>query len=436
MWLTLYHLFIYPGFVTAMRIASLWSPKIRRALRGRVDWRSPVGKIKSASPAAFRVHFHAASVGEFEQAKPLIEALRSEPTLYRITASFFSPSGYDVQKDWPVIDGACYIPHDRQQEMNEFLNRITPDLIIVVRYDLWLEFMRQAKQRGIPVVLVCGVMRANSIRFFPGLRRFFSGLYGRLSMIHCVTQEDRESFERLAPHVPIETTGDTRFDRVVERLESKEEGQVVRNIRQVVGDRKVLVAGSTWAEDERLLSTLQERTDLFLVIVPHEPGPEEVTAALDLFPAAILLSQFSADHSSNLRGIIVDRIGLLADLYRLADIAYVGGGFGAGVHSVLEPAAFGVPVLTGPRIDRSRDATSMQAEGLLYVTRTQEEVAKVVDRFLTDIPMLATMRDKVGQFVRERLGATEQILRSLHKQGLLPSKEVASREVNDVNTSA
>ena len=419
-----------------MRIASLWSPKIRSALRGRVDWRSPVGKIKSASPSAFRVHFHSASVGEFEQAKPLIEALRSEPSLYRITASFFSPSGYESQQDWPLIDGACYIPHDRQQEMNEFLNRITPDLVIVIRYDLWLEFMRQAENRDIPVVLVCGVMRANSIRFIPGLRRFFSGLYGRLSMIHCVGPEDQEAFQRLVPAVPTHVSGDTRFDRVVRRLEQKEEGQIVGMIRSIAGNRSILVAGSTWGEDERLLSVLQDRSDLFLVIVPHEPGQEEVTAALDQFPGAGLLSQIQEGGSSQLRGVIVDRLGLLADLYRLADIAWVGGGFGAGVHSVLEPAAFGVPVITGPRIERSRDASAMKDVGLLSVAHSSEELVVVVNRFLEDSTLLDDMRERVGTFVLERLGATERILRSLHKQGLLPAFQTTSHEVNDVDTGS
>lgn len=419
-----------------MRIASLWSPKIRLAIRGRVDWRSPVGKIKSAAPSAFRVHFHAASVGEFEQAKPLIEALRAESTLYRITASFFSPSGYESQKNWPHIDGACYIPHDRQQEMNEFLNRITPDLIVVIRYDLWLEFMRQAGQRNIPVVLACGVLRANSARFFPGLRSFFAGLYGRLAFVHCVSKEDRESFLRLAPHVPVEVTGDTRYDRVVGRIESQEESELVQGIRGIAGDRRILVAGSTWKEDERLLAVLHERQDLFLVIVPHEPGPEEVTAALDQFPSAALLSQVTEEMSANLRGIIVDRMGVLADLYRLADIAYVGGGFGAGVHSVLEPAAFGLPVLSGPRIDRSRDATAMNDAGLLLTVEQQDELRAEVDRLLADPSGLSALRERVERFVTGQLGATVRILDSLHRHGLLPAREMASQEVNGVNTGA
>ena len=419
-----------------MRIASLWSPKIRLAIRGRVDWRSPVGKIKSAAPSAFRIHFHAASVGEFEQAKPLIEALRAESALYRITVSFFSPSGYESQKNWPHIDGACYIPHDRQQEMNEFLNRITPDLIVVIRYDLWLEFMRQAGQRSIPVVLVCGVLRENSVRFFPGLRRFFAGLYGRLTFVHCVSREDRESFKRLAPHVPVEVSGDTRYDRVVERMESREEGELVQTIRGIAGKRRILVAGSTWKEDERLLAVLNQREDLFLVIVPHEPGPEEVTAALDQFPSAALLSQVTDEVSAGLRGIVVDRMGVLADLYRLADIAYVGGGFGAGVHSVLEPAAFGLPVIAGPRINRSRDATAMKDAGLLAIVEQEDELRAEVNGLLDDSSRLSAIRNRVGAFVNEQLGATARILDSLHRQGLLPAGESASQEVNDVNTGA
>lgn len=393
--------------------------------------------MKPAKPGAFRVHFHASSVGEFEQAKPLIEALRAEPTVYRITASFFSPSGYESQKDYEHIDGACYIPHDRQQDMNEFLNRLTPDLIIVIRYDLWLEFMRQAELRTIPVVLVCGVLRSNSIRFVFGLRRFFSALYGRLSMIHCVTEEDRLAFETLTPSVPTEVSGDTRFDRVAKRLSVQTESEDLEVLRKAVGGRTVIVAGSTWREDERMLRGLTERSDLFLIIVPHEPGQEEITAALDQFPGAATLSEVREHGSSTeLRGVIVDRLGLLADLYRLADIAYVGGGFGAGVHSVLEPAVFGIPVLTGPKTSRSRDATAMKEAGLLLEIESPETLAAGVDRLISDPNRLKAIGRSIEEFIDQHLGATQRIINSLRKQRLLPAKVSVRQETRNADSTA
>lgn len=414
-----------------MRIAALWSPKVRRALRGRTDWRGPVSRIKRAEPGAFRIHFHAASVGEFEQAKPLIRALREEGGRYHITASFFSPSGFEGQKDYPLIDGACYIPHDRQGEMSEFMNRITPDLIVIIRYDLWLEFMRQAQLRSIPVVLACGVLRSDSIRFFFGLRRFFSSLYGRLALIHCVSEEDREAFNRLAPDVPVHVSGDTRYDRVRERLrDKKKEGkgeEIDMLLRAVAGERKILVAGSTWPEDENLLASLRERTDLFLVIVPHEPQPSAVEALLQQFPGSVLFSQIQSEsldraaEREKLHAVIIDRMGILAELYALADIGYVGGGFGAGVHSLLEPAAYGVPTFSGPRIERSRDACALRDAGLLGVVSTAQELVAGVESLLQDDVLRTHVAERTLHFVEERLGATDRILRGLRRDGLLPS---------------
>lgn len=443
MWSTLYHLIIYPALLTAVRIAALWSPKARLALRGRSDWRGPVSRIRRAAPGDFRIHFHAASVGEFEQAKPLIERLRAEENRYHITASFFSPSGFEGQKSYPLIDGACYIPHDRQGEMSEFMNRLTPDLIVVVRYDLWLEFMRQAELRRIPVVLICGVLRADSIRFFPGLRRFFSSLYGHLSLIHCVGPDDAEAFRRLVPDVPVHVSGDTRYDRVAGRLKRNESIAVngqgrsggndrIAPLRSIAGDRTVLVAGSTWPEDERLLVALAHRRDLFVVLVPHEPSANAVGGLVDRFPGAMPLSGLAGrEEDAEIRAVVVDRIGILAGLYVLADIAYVGGGFGSGVHSLLEPAAFGVPLLSGPRIERSRDAVALRDAGLLDVVTTGEELLRQVERLLDNGEERHRIAERTRSFVQERQGATELIVASLHRERLLPEPRSTFERIDE-----
>lgn len=418
-----------------MRIVALWSPKARRALRGRSDWRGPVSRIPRPDPGAFRIHFHAASVGEFEQAKPLISRLRREGRDYHITASFFSPSGFEGQKNYPLIDGACYIPHDRQGEMSEFMNRITPDLIVIIRYDLWLEFMRQARLRSIPVVLACGVLRDDSVRFFPVLRRFFVSLYGRLASIHCVGEEDRKAFHRLVPDVPVHVSGDTRYDRVAERLKEKREERkgekIDALIRAAADGRRILVAGSTWRPDEERLEALRDRPDLFLVLVPHEPEPDAVASLLERFPGSATLSELSdgskkknegkEEQKERLDAVIVDRMGLLAELYELADFGYVGGGFGAGVHSLLEPAAYGIPTFSGPRIERSRDACALRDAGLLSVVSTPDELRARVDELLANDELRSRLAEGTRRFVEERLGATERIIDALRRDGLLPA---------------
>jgi 3-deoxy-D-manno-octulosonic-acid transferase len=403
-----------------MRIVALWSPKIRRGLRGKSDWQRLARGISPGRPGAFRLHIHAASSGEFEQAKPLIEALRAEGRPYRITASFFSPSGFEQQKGYPHIDGACYLPHDRQGEMSEFFNWLTPDLVIIIRYDLWLEFMRQARLRRVPVVLACGVLRSDSARFIPVIRSFFTGLYSMLRMIHAVEEADLENFRRLVPKVPARVGGDTRYDRVVQRAALS-----VEHLPALPDDRPILVAGSTWPADERLLEENARRGDLLLVIVPHEPTAERIGELRSQFQGAVTLSQLeqgAAGDPAEIDTVIVDRTGILLDLYRIARIAYVGGGFGDGVHSVLEAAAYGIPVLCGPAIGRSRDATAMFEVGALTVVRTTDDLSAALAALLDEPGRIDAIGALTGRFVADHVGATERILTSLREEGLLPER--------------
>jgi 3-deoxy-D-manno-octulosonic-acid transferase len=388
-------------------------------LKGRSEWRDQVGRIRSAEPGEFRVHFHASSVGEFEQAKPIIEALRSEGRPYRITASFFSPSGFEQQGRYEGIDGACYIPHDRQGEMSEFMNRISPDLVIIIRYDLWLEFLRQARVRRIPVVLVCGVLRSASSRFSPIVRSFFEKLYRQLSLIHAVSEEDRQAFRRLAPNVPVEVSGDTRYDRVIARARAA--ARFEQFTPEMIAGRTVLVAGSTWPADEELLEVLRGREDLLLIVVPHEPSKEHVESILARFAGARTLSEIEREGTNTLpHTIVIDRTGILAALYRIGSIAYVGGGFGDGVHSVLEPASYGIPVLCGPRTGRSRDAEEMRRMERLQVVEREEQLLGAVESFLVDSELRARAGAAAREFVEGHAGATGRILASLETHGYLP----------------
>ncbi|MCB0712783.1 MAG: hypothetical protein KDD67_10675 [Ignavibacteriae bacterium] len=436
MWDTLYHLVFYPLFVTAMRLVALWSPKIRRALKGRTDWRGPVSRIPAMPQHIFRIHFHVSSVGEFEQAIPLIELLRNEPISYRITVSFFSSSGYDHRKGFPLVDGVCYLPHDRQSDMNEFMNRLSPDLVIIIRYDLWPEFVRQTEIRKIPTLLLNGVLRKNSIRFFPLVRAFFSALYGRLTFISAVEEEDVESFRKLAPDVPAYKMGDTRYDRVWQRLQRRDFADEVAFAQSLAGERLIVVAGSTWPEDERLLESVANDKRLFILIVPHEPTHDHVSALCDRMPNARTLSDlFSAKNGipdSPVQTLIIDRLGLLAELYRIGDIAWVGGGFGAGVHSLLEPAACGLPLMSGPKIDRSRDAAALREEGLLKTVVEETELKAYLNNLIEDEEYRKKQKKLIASFVQERVGATEEIVLVLRERGWLPNHEMVKEQQNEL----
>lgn len=404
-----------------MRGVAIGNPKIGRGIEGRRAWRDQLAGLDDRGDA-FAIHIHAASVGEFEQAKPLIEMLRAGGGRYRITASFFSPSGYEQQSGYHGIDAACYLPFDTPGQIAPFLDRISPDLIIIIRYDLWPVFLHQATLRAVPVVLVCGVMRLGSARFRPGLRRAFGGLYGMLTAIFAVGEDDRRAFALLAPGVPAEAAGDTRYDRVVERARAA--ADVVAFTPELIAGRLVLVAGSTWPPDERGLAALAGREDLLLVLVPHEPTEAHVAALRASYPRSVTLAQIErGDAVGDASTIIVDRTGILSALYRVGDLAYVGGGFGEGVHSVLEPAAYGMPVVSGGRIGRSRDAEEMARRGALLPVGSPEEIAGAIAALLDD----RSERERLGRlaaaFVEEHCGATARILGELRRRGLLPSGE-------------
>ncbi|MDB5033753.1 MAG: 3-deoxy-D-manno-octulosonic acid transferase [Chlorobi bacterium] len=418
MWRFLYRSALYPLFRLAAGGAGAASDKGRRGNAGRTGWREQLSGLRAREPGEFAVHFHAASVGEFEQAKPLIEALRADGGKYRITASFFSPSGFEQQGRYPAVDGACYLPWDRAAEMRDFHDRIAADLVIIIRYDLWPEFLLESARRNVPVALVCGVLRENSARFKPLLRDFFRDVYRHLSLICAVGEEDAAAFRRLVPDVPLAVSGDTRYDRVLARAAAiADVGVFSEGLR---AGRRILVAGSTWPRDEDCLQSLSGLNDLLMVIVPHEPTEKHVASLLDAFPGSITLSRLECDGPETPpRAVIVDRTGILAALYRVGDIAYVGGGFGDGVHSVLEPAAYGVPVLSGPGIGRSRDAVLMADAGALTVIADGDDLAgRVNDLLRGDAVRRAGAISRA--VVEERIGATGRILSLLRRRRLLP----------------
>jgi 3-deoxy-D-manno-octulosonic-acid transferase len=249
-----------------------------------------------------------------------------------------------------------------------------------------------------------------------------------LTLIHAVSDDDRRGFYRLAPEVPVEVTGDTRYDRVIARARAAADLSIFAG--SAVAGRHVLVAGSTWPDDEELLVGLHGRKDLLLVIVPHEPTPDHVASLIQRFPGARPLSALMKEGlDPSVTTVIVDSTGQLAALYRIGTIAYVGGGFGDGVHSVLEPASYGIPVISGPRIERSRDAVAMEHEKVLSVVRSAEELLEITESLLADRGALRTMGAAAQRFVDERTGATGRILDSLYARGMLPGSEVTHESI-------
>lgn len=411
--LLLYRLLVGPVLRLAHRLVALVDRKARRGLAGRRAWREQLTNLPARTPGQTRIHLHVASVGEFEGAKPIVEELRKSVPNLLVTVSFFSPSGYEQQRGWSGLDAACYLPEDTPGEIGAFLDRVDPDLLLLIRYDLWPELLRAARERGVPNLLACGVLHSSSSRLRWPFRPFFRALYSLLDSAWMVREEDHRSMVRLAPTVPSVAAGDTRYDRVLMRAAESVELRFAESLR--AGGAPVLVAGSTWEPDEEMLVEMRAvYPELRLVIVPHEPSHEHIETLLKRFPEAITLS--ALEGGATVAGsvpLVIDRTGLLSALYRVGDVAWVGGGWGAGVHSVLEPAAYGLPVLTGPRIDRSPDALRMHQSGGLYVVKDVAEARTVAAR-LRDEPEVWQRRGEIaGTIVQEGEGATRLIVAGL-----------------------
>lgn len=409
--LIFYRFFVYPLLlIGAFVIAVAGNSKVRETLRLRRRW---VGFLPAvASPRQRTIVVHSASAGEFEQARPVLSELRRRDPDLRVVATFGSVSGLMQHASAPEVDIVLPLPFDRVRDCRDFLGALGPDAVLVMRYDLWPVIARQIRNRRIPLVLLCGTLVRGSARASLWYNWLTAQPYRCLSAALMVDPTDVEALHRLAPRVPAFAVGDTRYDRVVERACQS----VALPLPRPDSRWLTVVAGSTWDADEDLLADLAMESRIRLVIVPHEPTEEHLEQTERRFPGIVRLSRCLGEWPR--AGIVVDSIGILSAIYRLGDVAYVGGGFGAGVHSVLEPAAYDLPVICGPRIERSRDATSMRNLGLLTVVIDRPGLASAVSSFLESSDYRRNVGRRTGSFVRERSGATARIVDRLERLGI------------------
>ncbi|MGA9117177.1 MAG: glycosyltransferase N-terminal domain-containing protein [Bacteroidota bacterium] len=406
-----------PCMWLVLRAAAPFSAKIRRGIRGRVDMMRRLGEQAAGLQPGIRIWFHASSLGEFEQAKPIIAALKRRDPRVRIIASFFSPSGYDHSRNYPLADVVTYLPFDTRRGAARFLDRVRPDVALMVRYDIWPNHIWELHRRGIPVMIANATMRYNSLRLLPALRSFHRHVYDSMEAILTVSESDVEAFRRFRLRRPVlAAIGDTRYDQVMLRSEEARLRRVLP--RAVLEGRRVVVAGSTWPEDEEVLlaafDRLEDRGDLLLVLVPHEPTVEHLEALEAALLGRSSCLRFSAVGSfAGERVLIVDTIGILPALYASARVAYVGGSFRQGVHNVLEAAVYGIPVLFGPRHRNSGEPIRLVEEGGAFVVGDAAELHRILSHLLQDDGACQSAGRKAKAFVEAQVGATERILARL-----------------------
>jgi len=418
LWELGYRLIAIPMFWATLRILGAFNAKIRRGIRGRKALFADLARGVARIPPGKRVWFHSSSLGEFEQAKPIIAELKRRDPDVRIIASFFSPSGLDHSRRYALADIISYLPFDTRSGAQRFITLVRPDAAVMVRYDIWPNHIWELRRRGIPILLANATMNDRSARMLPILREFHRFVYDAIDDILTVAPKDVAAFQRFGlRRARVQAIGDTRFDQVCIRSTEARRHSIIPPA--ILQGKKVIVAGSSWPEDEDVLlpafTRLQaERGDLLLILVPHEPTLdrlEELERALPGSTPAIRFSCLNEYRSESV--IIVDSIGILLMLYAYAHIAYVGGSFRQGVHNILEAAVFGVPVVFGPRHHNSHEPALLAEQGGAFVVRDAAELRDIIASLLTDEHARAAAGQQAARFVQSNVGATGRFLEHL-----------------------
>ncbi|MCX7879797.1 MAG: 3-deoxy-D-manno-octulosonic acid transferase [Ignavibacteria bacterium] len=417
--------FIYQVFINLVNLISPLLCFVSEKFRIREkNWKkvleSQIHLLSNSDDEKLRIWVHSSSMGEFEQAKPIIELLKKKFNNIFITASFFSPSGYENQKNYRPADVKLYLPLDTRKNVSYFLSLIKPNLAIFIRYEIWLNLLIHLKRSGIPAFLVS----ATKPRGFNLLtKEYYKISFSKFTKIYPSSEQDFKFFESLKINVPLEKITDTRFDRVWIRINEKKEKILSK---EELGSDFVLVAGSIWKEDAKLIlsriSFIKNFYSLKIVYVPHEPTTSLINLIKRYDPQTILLSDILnnlsiiKDQSEN---IIVDKVGFLLDLYSIADAVFVGGGFGKGVHSVVEPAGYFLPISCGPRISNSQEAQFMSENGIIRIVRNTTDFLDWLSRVRYNKDYYKSITEKTKEYFMQRLGSTEKVVNEIISIGNL-----------------
>jgi len=418
----LYNGIFIPLLYLGAGFAAIFNRKIRRGLVGRVGWRRRLAERLSRLPAELpRVWVHISSLGEFEQVKPVLKLLKQRPSPVAVILSFYSPSGFDHAQKYEFADVVTYLPADTWFNARRFLSTLRPSIAAVVRHDIWPNFQWRLHRIGVPSILMDASVtphRRISIDFF---HRTIRQVYDTFDGVLATSEASVPMLRRMVRHAErIRVLGDTRFDQVYER--AQETGRISDLADSGQFDRRgCLVAGSIWPQDEKALlpavaRVLGEQLRFTCILVPHEISAAHLESVEDFFReqgyALARLSQFR-QNPGTLRVLLVDQIGLLANLYALAAMAYVGGGFGTGIHSVLEPAAHGAAVYFGPRHTNSMEALSLIRNGGGCVLRNSEDFYQAIGRLFSAPHEVEAQGQRAFRLVQENLGASARTVEVL-----------------------
>ena len=408
----MYSLGIYLYALLVRLVAALGHRKARAMVRGQHDtWRILREKI---DPTARYVWFHAASLGEFEQGLPLIERLRREQPSRKILLTFFSPSGYEVRKDYKGADVVCYLPFDSPTAARRFIKWARPEMAFFIKYEFWRNYIDILSKKSIPVYSVSSIFRPGQI-FFRWYGRKYARCLRRITHFFVQNERSVELLRTIGVQDNVTIVGDTRFDRVIDIRNNARPLPLVEQFTRAKEDSNtapfVLVAGSSWQPDEDiLLDYVNHHPDLRLVIAPHVVNDAHIQEIEQkLTTPALRYSQATLENVGDYRVLIIDGYGLLSSIYRYATVAYVGGGFGVGIHNVPEAAVYGIPVIIGPNHQRFAEAMALIANGGCKSIENAEDFSVIMDDFLENPAHITQAGSAAGDYIHQNAGATPVI---------------------------
>ncbi len=402
-------------YAVAIKVAALFNEKAKLFVTGRKNWEQ---NLKSKiDPKAKYIWVHCASLGEFEQGRPLIEAVKEQFPAYKIALTFFSPSGYEIRKNYPLADVVAYLPLDTKRNARTFISIVNPEKVFFVKYEYWNNYISELHNRKIPLYLVSAIFRKEQLFFSKTpWGKWFRKMLFKVEHLFVQTKVSGALLESVGIK-NYTVSGDTRFDRVAAIAAAAKD---IPPVEKFKGGSLLVVAGSTWKPDEELLAAfINQSSGVKFIIAPHEVSAANVSRIKQSVTKRVIeYSKVQESEIANFDVIIIDSIGLLSSLYRYGNIAYIGGGFGVGIHNILEAATFGLPVIFGPNYQKFREAVELAAEGGAFPIASESDFFTKLNNLLTDKILLAESASVSQNYVAKNVGSTQLIIKKVFNNGV------------------
>lgn len=416
----LYHLFLIL-YKTGIYFVSFWNPKAKLWITGRRKVFRKLREVMQAANNEKKIWMHCASLGEFEQGRPVLQKIKEQFPDIAIFISFFSPSGFEIVKNNKDFKNVFYLPMDSKLHAQKWMNIVKPDLILWVKYEYWHYYLQEIKRKNIPLLMISGVYRSNQI-FFKWYGRFYKNMLNCFTHFFVQNENSKVQLQQLITEEKITVSGDTRCDRVINIATGFKE---VHRIKEFCGNSKVIVAGSTWEDDEaEWTHFVRKHPEIKFIIAPHEIDAENLADVQKEFPGSVFYSRWMEapplEDFGEVNCLIIDNIGMLSRLYYYATITYVGGGFGDdGLHNILEAAVYGKPVIFGPYYERNFEAVEMIDCGGAISINNAIDLEKIVNELLANEEERLLRSEAAKNYVYKNAGATDKIISFVRGNNLL-----------------